>query len=60
MSVEGLVERAHLVGLGGEEVEERDDGALELGAAAHVHRRRRKRLPHDRLADVGGDKERNS
>ncbi|GMT25660.1 hypothetical protein PFISCL1PPCAC_16957 [Pristionchus fissidentatus] len=60
LSVEGLTESTDLVVSGGEEVEEGDDGSLEFGSAASVHRSGRERLPHDRLADVGGDEERNS
>ncbi len=60
LSVEGFPEGAHLVLAGGQQVEERDDGALELGASAGVDGRRRERLPDDGLADVGGDEEGNS
>jgi hypothetical protein len=38
-------------------VEEGDDGALELGAAARVDGGGRERLPDDGLADVGGDEQ---
>lgn len=41
-------------------MEERDDGALELGAAAGVDRGGRERLPDDGLADVGRDEERDA
>ena len=39
-------------------MEEGDDSALKLRSSARVDRRRREGLPHDRLADVGGDEER--
>jgi hypothetical protein len=45
---------------GEEEVEERDDGAFKLGTTASVDGGRRECLPDDRLADVGGDKERDT
>ena len=38
-------------------MEEGDDGALELGAAAGVDSGRGERLPDDGLADVGRDEE---
>jgi hypothetical protein len=60
IAVEGLLEGARLVVPGEEEVEEGDDGALELWSTARVDRRRRKGLPDDRLANVGGDEERNA
>ena len=60
LAVEGLAQGAHLVLARGQQVEQGDDGALELGAAARVDRRRTERLPHDRLANVGGDEERNA
>ena len=60
LSVEGLAQGAHLVLPGGEQVEEGDDGALELGAAAGVDGGGAERLPDDRLADVGRDEERDA
>ena len=54
---EGLAESAALVVPGEEEVEERDDGALEFGAAAGVDGRGREGLPDDGLADVRGNEE---
>jgi hypothetical protein len=41
-------------------VEEGDDGPLELGAAACVDGGGAEGLPHDCLADVGGDEERDA
>ena len=60
LAVEGLLERANLILLGDEEVEHRNHGTLELGAAAGVDGGRRKRLPDDVLADVRGDEQRNA
>ena len=57
LPVEGLPEGADLVLAGGEQVEERDHGALELGAAAGVDGGGGETLPDDRLADVGGDEQ---
>ena len=60
LSVEGFPQSADLVLSGGQQVEEGDDGALELGAAAGVDGGGRERLPDDRLADVGGDEQRDA
>lgn len=60
LAVEGLLERNRLVGPGEEQVDESNDGTLELGATAGVDGRGRESLPHDRLADVGGDEERDT
>ena len=60
LAVEGLLDALPLIGTRDDEVEEGDEGALELGAAARVDRRRRERLPHDGLADVGRDEERDA
>ncbi len=57
LAVESLLESTLLVGPGHQQVEQGDDGALVLGAAAGVDRGRGESLPHDRLADVGGDEE---
>lgn len=57
---ECFAERTALVVPGEEEMEERDDGAFELGPAPGVDRRGRERLPDDGLADVRGDEERNA
>ena len=60
LPVEGLAEGPDLVLSGGEQVEQCDHGALELGAAAGVDGGGGEGLPDDGLADVGGDKQRNS
>ena len=60
LPVESLPESPDLVLPGGQEMEEGDHGSLELGAAAGVDGGGAKGLPHDGLADVGGDKQRNS
>ncbi|RUP46919.1 hypothetical protein BC936DRAFT_146374 [Jimgerdemannia flammicorona] len=57
LAVEGLLEGAGLVLAGEEKVDEGDDGALKLIAAARVDGSRRQCLPEDGLADVGGDEE---
>jgi hypothetical protein len=48
---QGLPQGADLVLAGGEQVEQGDEGALELGAAAGVDGGRGEALPDDRLAD---------
>merc|ERR1739838_25381 len=58
--VESLSQGPHFVLTGCQQVEQGDHRTLELSAAACVHRGRGERLPHDRLADVGRDKEGNS
>lgn len=45
---------------GGKEMEESNERALELGAAAGVDGGWWESFPHDRLADVGGNEERNT
>lgn len=57
LAVERFLERATLVVPGEEEVEQGDEGTLELGSSTSVDRRRREGFPHDRLADVGRDEE---
>mmetsp|Transcript_49673 Transcript_49673/g.153448 ORF Transcript_49673/g.153448 Transcript_49673/m.153448 type:complete len:408 (-) Transcript_49673:331-1554(-) len=57
-AVQRLLKRAGLVAAGEQEVEERDDRALELGATAGVQSRRGEALPHDGVADVAGDEQR--
>lgn len=57
LAVESLTESADLVVAGGEQVEESNDGSLELGTTASVHGSGRERLPHDGLADVGRNEE---
>lgn len=60
LAVESLLESALLVGPGEEKVEKGDDGTLELGATASVNGGGGESLPHDGLADVGGDEERDT
>lgn len=60
LAVERLVEGALLVWPGGKEVEERDNGTLELWTTAGVDGGWRESFPDDGLADVGGNEERNS
>ena len=58
--VERVPQRAHLVLPRDQQVEQRDDRALELLPAARVHRHRRERAPHHRLADVRRDEQRDA
>lgn len=60
LPVEGLLQGALLVGPGHEQVEEGDDGTLVLGATASVDAGRGEGLPHDGLANVGRDEERDT
>lgn len=53
LAVESFVQSTLLVGPGQQEVEESDDGTLELGATAGVDGRGREGLPDNRLANVG-------
>lgn len=57
LSVEGLAESAGFVWPGDEEMEKRDDCALEFFATAGVDGGGREGLPDNRFADVGGDEE---
>lgn len=59
-AVQRLLERAGLILAGEQEMEEGDDGALELRAAASGDRGRREGLPDDGIADVGGDEQRDT
>lgn len=60
LPVEGLAESELLVGPGDEEVNEADNGTLELRTTASVNSGGGERAPDDRLADVGGDEERDT
>lgn len=57
LPVEGLAQGPDLVLSGGEQVEEGNDSALELGAAPRVDRGGREALPDDGLTDISGDEE---
>ena len=59
-AVERVAQRADLVLARDQQVEQRDDRALELLAATVVHRHRRERAPHHRLADVRRDEQRDA
>lgn len=56
-SVESLTQSLGLVGLGDEQVEERNDSTLELHAASSADGGGTERLPHNRLANVGGNEQ---
>lgn len=57
LAVESLLQSTLLVGPGQEQVEESNDGTLELGASTGVNGCGGESLPDDRLADVGGNEE---
>ncbi len=60
LPVERLPESPHFVLSRGEQMEECNDGAFKFGASACVDGGRREAFPHNRLAYVGGDKERDT
>ena len=60
LAVESLAESDGLVGPGEEQVDKGNDGTLELGTTASVNGGGRESLPHDRLADVGRNEERDT
>jgi hypothetical protein len=57
LSVESFLQPSSLVVPGEHDVEERDDGTLELGTSTSVDGSRRKGLPDDGLANVGRDEQ---
>lgn len=60
LAVESLLESTLLVGPGHEQVEEGNDGTLELGTTSSVDGGRGESLPHDGLADVSGNEQGNT
>lgn len=60
LAVECLVQGALLVGPGQEQVEQGNDGTLELGTTAGVDSGGGEGLPDDRLANVGGNEQRDT
>ena len=60
LTVESFTESSNLVLTSGQKVEQSDDGTFEFCASAGVDCRRAEGLPHDRFANVGGDKQRNT
>ena len=60
LAVESLLETVELVGLSEKEVEKSDDCTFEFSALVGSNSNWRERFPEDLLADVGGDKERNT
>lgn len=57
LSVERLAQPADLVVSSGEQVEQGDDSAFKFSAPASIDGGRAERLPHNSLADVGGNEE---
>lgn len=60
LAVESLLERNSLVGPGEEQVDKGNESTLELRTTASVNGGGRESLPHDRLADVGGNEQRDT
>mmetsp|Transcript_17262 Transcript_17262/g.50153 ORF Transcript_17262/g.50153 Transcript_17262/m.50153 type:complete len:262 (-) Transcript_17262:361-1146(-) len=60
LAVQRLLESADLVSAGDEQMEECDDGALELSPPSRVECGGTERLPHNVLANVGRNEERNA
>lgn len=57
LPVEGFPEGPDLILTSGKQMEESDDGTFELSSTAGIDGGGGERLPHDGLADVGGDEE---
>ena len=57
LAVEGLPQSLDLVRACSQQMEEGDDGSFKLCPSPGVDGGRAERLPHDGLADVGGDEE---
>ena len=60
LPAESLAKSKLLVGPGDEKVDKADNGTLELGTTASVDSGRGEGAPDDRLANVGGDEERDA
>jgi hypothetical protein len=60
LAVESLLEGDSLVGPGEEQVDKGNEGTLEFGTTTSVNGGGRESLPHDGLADVGGNEEGNT
>lgn len=60
LPLEGLHHAVNRVGLGEDEVEQGDDGTLELSSLVSADGDGREGLPHDGLADVGSNEERDA
>lgn len=60
LSVKSLLQSTLLIGPGHQQVEEGNDGTLVFGPTAGVDAGRGEGFPHDRLADVGRDEQRNT
>lgn len=60
LAIESLAQSTLLVGPGQQKMEQSDDSTLELGTTASVDGSGRESLPDDRLANVGGDEQRDT
>jgi hypothetical protein len=60
LAVESFTESSNFVLTSGQKVEQSDDSTFEFCVSASVDCRRAEGLPHDRFANVGGDKKRNT
>lgn len=60
LAVESLLESADLIGTSDQQVEQSNDGTLELSTTTSVDGGRGESLPDDVLANVGGDKQRDT
>lgn len=57
LTIKRLLQRPRLVTPREQQMEKTNNRALKLRSPTRIHRRRGKRLPHDILADIRGDKE---
>ena len=60
LAVECFLESDSLIGPSEEQMDQGDDGALEFGTTTGIDGSGRESLPHDGLADIGSDEERNT
>ncbi|GMF90274.1 unnamed protein product [Aspergillus oryzae] len=60
LAIESLAQSTLLVGPGQQKMEQSDDSTLELGTTASVDGSGRESLPDDRLANVGGNEQRDT
>ena len=60
LSVESFTQTPYFVGSGGKKMEESDNGSFKLGTFSSVDGCGRESFPHDRLANVGCNKQRDT